>query len=55
MRFISREWAEVESWAVPQDPPSSGPFDSSCGRTITYPHGSTAEESYTWRYEDVGF
>lgn len=55
VRFISRPWAEVDSFAQPQDPPSSGPFDSSCGRTITYPDGTSDTETYTWRYEGVGF
>lgn len=51
----SREWAQVSSWEQPQNPPSSGPFDSSCGRTSTYPDGSTDEEAYSWRYDDSGF
>jgi vancomycin resistance protein YoaR len=55
VRFLSRPWAQVESWAQPQDPPSSGPFDSSCGRTITYPDGRIEQESWSWRYQGVGF
>ncbi len=55
VRFISQPWAEVESWAEPADPPAAGSFTSSCGRTITYPDGSTESESYTWIYQAVGF
>lgn len=55
VRFLSREWASVESWSEPQTPPSSGSFTSQCGRTITYPDGTTDTESYTWTYDGVGF
>jgi len=55
VRFMSQEWAQVESWAEPAEPPASGPFASSCGRTIAYPDGTTHTESYEWTYDDVGF
>ena len=54
VRFLSQPWASVESWAEPQNPPS-GAFTSSCGRTITYPDGTSDTESYTWTYEGTGF
>jgi vancomycin resistance protein YoaR len=55
VRFISRDWADVSSWAEPQSPPSSGSFTSRCGRTIAYPDGTSTTESYTWTYDDTGF
>lgn len=55
VRFLSQEWAQVESWVEPAEPPASGPFASSCGRTITYPDGTTDTESYQWSYDGVGF
>lgn len=55
VRYLSQPWAEVESWAEPQPPPSSGGFTSSCGRTITYPDGTSTTESYSWTYDDTGF
>lgn len=35
--------------------PSSGGFASNCGRTITYPDGTTDTETYSWTYDVVGF
>lgn len=55
VRYISREWAQVESWERPSSPPGSGSFDSSCGRTISYPEGSSDTEAYSWTYDDTGF
>lgn len=55
VRFLSQEWAQVQSFAEPQTPPSSGSFTSQCGRTITYPDGTSDSESYTWTYDGVGF
>jgi vancomycin resistance protein YoaR len=55
IRFLSSPWAQVDSWAEPQPPPSSGSFTSECGRTITYPDGTSRTETYTWTYEDTGF
>lgn len=51
--FVSRPWAEVASWT--SDPFAvegpGGAFSVNCGRTITYPDGTTADESYSWRYD----
>lgn len=55
VRFLSRPWASVDSWEQPENPPSSGSFTSQCGRTITYPDGTSTTESYTWTYEGTGF
>ena len=48
--FISRPWADVSSWIG--DPYAwDGPsFQVDCGRTVTYPDGTTSPESYSWRY-----
>jgi putative cell wall-binding protein len=55
VRLISVPWAEVESWADPSSPPAGGgAFQSSCGRTMTYPDGTTRSETYDWFYEDSG-
>jgi hypothetical protein len=52
--FWSTPWAEVESWTGEPTNPTQGElrdgFDVSFGRTITYPDGSTEEETYSHRY-----
>lgn len=55
VRFLSQPWAQVQSWEEPQTPPSSGAFTSTCGRTITYPDGTSTTENYSWTYDGVGF
>jgi hypothetical protein len=54
--FVSRPWASVDSWiGQPRDIEGpDGAFTVDCGRTISYPDGTTSQESYTWRY-DSGF
>ncbi|WP_052667563.1 VanW family protein [Nitriliruptor alkaliphilus] len=55
VRFVSSPWAEVDTWT--DDPRDRVPgqerdgFTVEYGRTITYPDGSTEEESYVHRYE----
>lgn len=50
--FVGIPWAQVESWIG--EPfnieGADGAFSVRCGRTMTYPDGTTASESYSWRY-----
>ncbi len=52
--FLSEPWAEVESTiSEPYDVGAvGGPFTVDCDRTVTYPDGTSASESYTWRYNE---
>ncbi len=55
VEFISIPWAEVSSWIG--EPTNvvggvGGAFSVSCGRTVTYPDGSTSSDSYSWRYNE---
>lgn len=54
--FISRPWAEVDSWiGEPFDVEGpGGAFSVRCGRTVTYPDTTSSSESHAWRY-DEGF
>jgi len=51
----SRPWAQVRSFT---NAPSNivggvgGAFSVSCGRTITYPDGTSQRETYQWRYSE---
>jgi vancomycin resistance protein YoaR len=53
--FWSRAWADVDSWTsdpynVVQGEQRNG-FDVDFGRTITYPDGTSSDESYFHRYQ----
>jgi hypothetical protein len=52
--FLSEPWAEVETTiSEPYDVGGvGGPFTVDCDRTVTYPDGTSASESYTWRYNE---
>lgn len=52
VRFYSAPWASVESWiGAPYNVGGAGgPFTVDCGRTITYPDGTTTTEQHSWRY-----
>jgi hypothetical protein len=52
--FVSVPWADVNSWTG--DPYSwiGESFRVDCGRTITYPDGTTSSESFSWRYDRAG-
>ncbi len=53
--FVSVPWATVSSWT---GPPRNvvggvgGAFSVSCGRTVTYPDGTSRSESFSWRYSE---
>ncbi|TVR32873.1 MAG: hypothetical protein EA388_11705 [Nitriliruptor sp.] len=53
--FESRPWARVRSFT---NSPTNivggvgGAFSVSCGRTITYPNGTSTRETYSWRYSE---
>ena len=55
VRFESRPWARVRSFT---NAPTNivggvgGAFSVSCGRTITYPDGTSTRETYRWRYSE---
>ena len=53
VRLLSRPWASVSSWiGSPYDVDrATGAFSIDCGRTITYPDGSTKDEARSWRYQ----
>jgi putative cell wall-binding protein len=56
VRFLSQPWADVSWWSDPTpETAPDGPFTSSCGRTITYPDGTSNQEYYEHYYEDTGF
>jgi hypothetical protein len=52
--LVGVRWAEVESWiGEPFDVGGvGGPFSVRCGRTVTYPDGTIAEDAYLWRYNE---
>ncbi|MFP3905494.1 MAG: VanW family protein [Acidimicrobiales bacterium] len=52
--FYSAPWASVDSWiGEPFDVGGvGGPFTVECGRTISYPDGTSDEERYTWSYNE---
>lgn len=52
--FISEPWAEIEDWiGEPYDVGGAGgPFRNDCGRTVTYPDGTSESETYSWRYSE---
>ncbi len=54
--FVSRPWAEVDSFigATFDVEGPGGAFSVRCGRTMTYPDGTTSSDSHVWRY-DEGF
>ena len=56
VQLLSQPWADVTGWSDPT--PETAPdqaFTSTCGRTITYPDGSTREEAYEHHYDGTGF
>ena len=56
VNLVSRPWAEVDSW-IGQPFDVAGPggaFSVRCGRTVTYPDGTTSSDEHFWRY-DEGF
>ena len=55
VEFISVPWAEVSSWiGEPHNVVGGvgGAFSVNCGRTVTYPDGSTSSDTYSWRYRE---
>ena len=52
--FVSIPWAEVDSWTGSPYGWVGESFRVDCGRTITYPDGTTSSESYSWRYDETG-
>lgn len=56
VNLIGAPWADVSSWTG--DPFNisgvGGAFSVTCGRTVSYPDGSSASEDHWWRY-DEGF
>lgn len=51
--LIGAPWAEVDSWTGnPSNITSGGAFSITCGRTVSYPIGSSSSESYSWRYRE---
>ena len=56
VQFLSQPWAKVTSWSDPtSETAPDGASTSACGRTITYPDGSTNEEYYEHYCEGAGF
>ncbi len=55
VRFESRPWAQVRSFTTAPTNVvggTGGAFSVSCGRTITYPDGTSRRETYSWRYNE---
>ena len=55
VEFVSVPWAEVESWtSQPYDVVggAGGAFSVDCGRTVTYPDGTTSSDDHSWRYRE---
>lgn len=53
--FVSVPWATVSSWiGSPRNVVGGvgGAFSVSCGRTMTYPDGTSRSESFSWRYSE---
>lgn len=50
--FVSMPWASVSSWTGSPRNVVGGAFSVSCGRTVTYPDGTSRSESFSWRYND---
>lgn len=52
--LVSISWAEVDSWiGSPSDVEGIGMgFSVTCGRTVTYPDGTSSSEDYFWRYNE---
>jgi hypothetical protein len=52
VELVSLPWADVSSWTgQPYNVEGpGGAFSVRCGRTVTYPDGRTAQDAYTWRY-----
>ena len=53
--FVSVPWADVSSWTgSPRNVVGGvgGAFSVSCGRTMTYPGGTSRSESFSWRYNE---
>ncbi|HSL56245.1 MAG TPA: VanW family protein [Acidimicrobiales bacterium] len=52
--FVGRPWARVDSWTgAPFDVAGpDGAFTVECGRTITYPDGTTRSVDHRWRYRE---
>lgn len=53
--FVSVPWANVSSWTgSPRNVVGGigGAFSVSCGRTMTYPDGTSRSESFSWRYSE---
>ncbi|MGM0617528.1 MAG: VanW family protein, partial [Actinomycetota bacterium] len=52
--FVSLPWAEVDSRIGQPYAYRGASFRVDCGRTITYPDGTTTNEDYSWRYDRAG-
>jgi hypothetical protein len=52
--LVSIPWAEVDSWVGSPYSWIGESFRVDCGRTITYPDGTTTSERYSWRYDQTG-
>ena len=52
--FVSIPWAEVDSWIGEPYNWVGESFSVDCGRTITYPDGTSSSEAYSWRYDQIG-
>ena len=53
--LVSRPWADVDSWiGQPFDVVGGlgGAFSVRCGRTVTYPVGTSSSDTYSWRYDE---
>ena len=52
--LIGAPWAEVSSWTgEPYNITGvGGAFSITCGRTVTYPDGSTSSDDHWWRYDE---
>jgi len=49
--FVSRPWAEVDSFIGEPYARRGASFRVDCGRTVTYPDGTSSSERYSWRYD----
>jgi len=52
--FVSLPWAEVDTFTGQPYAYRGESFRVDCGRTVTYPDGTTSSESYSWRYDRAG-